>query len=366
MKIICTQENLKTGLLTVGRIISSSNSLPILNNILIKTENGVLTLSSTNLEIAITTHVRCKIEEEGELTVLSKTITDLVNNLPNKNIILQTQNGQVDVETENYHTSIKTLPAEEFPLIPQVEDNQALTFDAQELKTAIDQVVFSASTNQTQPEISGVLFAIDGNTLKVVATDRYRLAEKKLTMQKNTSLRLEVIVPQKTVIELSRIIGSQKGSVEVVFNETQISLCFNETQIISRLVDGQYPDYKQIIPTSLNTTVVTQKQPLVSALRAGAIFSQNTNSVKLEYSAEKQALTLISESQELGKSVVDLPSKVEGKSGVVILNHHYILDCLSGMDSENVLIKIIDDSSPSLIVPENKNDYIYLVMPIKS
>src|SRR5579864_7888209 len=116
MKIICTQENLKSGLATVGRIISSTNTLPILNNVLVKTENGLLKISSTNLEIAITTHIRCKVEEEGEVTVVCKTITDLVNTLPNKNITLEVKNNQLSVETENYHTSVKTLPAEEFPL----------------------------------------------------------------------------------------------------------------------------------------------------------------------------------------------------------------------------------------------------------
>src|ERR1700734_3817855 len=121
MKIVCTQENLKNGLQIVSRIISSSNTLPILANVLIKTENGLMKISSTNLEIAIVTHVRCKVEEEGEITVLSKTLTDLVGNLPNKNITLETKNGEMAVETENYHTVIKTLPAEEFPLIPAVE-----------------------------------------------------------------------------------------------------------------------------------------------------------------------------------------------------------------------------------------------------
>jgi len=366
MKIVCTQENLKQGLATVGRIISSSNTLPILNNILIKTENGQLKISSTNLEIAITTHVRCKVEEEGEITVASKTIIDLVNNLPNKNITLQSAHNEVEVETENYHTSIKTLPAEEFPLIPQMENENIISLDSQELKNALNQVVFAVSTNQTQPEISGILFKLEGETLKVTATDRYRLAEKKIALKEKFLTPREVILPQKTAVELSRIIGSQKGVVEISFNETQTSLCFNETQIISRLIDGQYPPYEQIIPTSFNSRVFTEKQPLINALRAGAIFSQGTNSVKLEYDSEKQVLILVSESAELGKSVVDLPSKVEGPSGSVVLNHHYILDCLSNIETAGVEMKIIDDSAATLILPEGKNDYIYLVMPIKS
>jgi DNA polymerase-3 subunit beta len=366
MRVICTQENLKSGLSMVGRIISSTNTLPILSNLLIKTENGVLKISSTNLEIAITTQVRCKVETEGSVTVVGKTINDLTNNLPNKNIVLESGVGELRVETENYHTSVKTLPAEDFPLIPKVERGQVVAIDSQEIKKALDQVVFAASTNQTQPEISGVFFSIEGDVLRVAATDRYRLAERKLALKEKISGNYDAIIPQKTLVELSRIIGNQKGQVEMVFSETQVSLSFNDTQIISRLIDGQYPDYKQIIPSSLKTTVVTEKTPLISALRTVGVFSQSSNSVKFDFSSPKQAIILTAESSDLGKSEVELPSKIEGDGAVIILNQHYVLDCLSSIDSPNIIMKIIDDNSPSLIVAEGNNDYLYLVMPIKS
>lgn len=366
MKVICTQENLKAGLLTAGRVISNSSTLPILNNVLLKTENGLLKVLSTNLEIAIITHTRCKVEEEGVVAVNSKTITDLVNNLPNKNITLQTQDGQVAVETENYHTFVKTLPAEEFPLIPEVEGVETFTINGKELKTAIDQVVFAASKNQTQPEISGVLMALSEQDFRLVATDRYRLAEKKMALQKKVSNTKEVIVPQRTMAELSRLIGGSDGEVKISLNDTQIAIFFGDTQIISRLVDGQYPDYKQIIPTEFLTEVVVNRSDLISALRTGGIFSQNTNSVSFGYAQDKQLLTLVSESADLGKSTVELPVKISGNDGVVVLNYHYILDSLLSIDSEKVKLKIINDSSPSIILPEGKDDYVYLVMPIKS
>jgi DNA polymerase-3 subunit beta len=366
MKIICTQENLKSGLLVVGRIISSSHTLPILNNLLLKIENGLLKVSSTNLEIAITNNIRCKVEEDGALTVASKTLIDLVNNLPNKNITLYSKEGQLFIETENYHTNIKTLPAEEFPLIPEVEGKNVLKLDAQIFRGVLDQVVFAASTNQTQPEISGVLFAWEKNSLRVAATDRYRLAERRMDVLQNNNEGQEVIIPQKTCLELSKIIGNQKGTLEMQFSGTQVSADFNEAHVISRLVDGQYPDYRQIIPTSFTTTAATEKTPLVNALRAVAIFGQNSNSVNVVFSEEKQQIVLTAESSDLGKSSVELPAKIDGAGGSLLLNHHYLLDCLGGIDSPNVVIKMIDDNSPSLVVPEDKNDYIYLVMPIKS
>lgn len=365
MNIICTQENLKAGLLTVGRIISPSNTLPILSNILLKTENGLLKIFSTNLEIAISTHIRCKVEEEGEITVFSKTFTDLVANLPNTNISLKTVQGELLVETEHYHTSIKTMPADEFPLIPEPEGVTPVMVPAQDLKNSISEVVFAVSTNQTQPEISGVFMELEKNELILAATDRYRLAEKKITLPKPAGFSKQCIVPQKTMVEISRLIGIQENDIELVVSDSQLVCRTENAQVISRLIDGQYPPYRDIIPQEFLTTIHTSKQGLVNALKAVGIFSQNSNSIKLEYDKEKQVLTITSQSQDIGSSIVDLPSEVEGGSGELLLNHKYILDALANMESQNVIIKIINDTSPTVIIPEGKTDYLCLVMPIK-
>jgi DNA polymerase-3 subunit beta len=365
MKVICTQENLKNGLLTTGRIISPSNTLPVLNNFLLKTEHGQLKISSTNLEIAITTQIRCKIEEEGEVTVYAKTFSDLVSNLPNTNLSLETKPGELKIETESYHTSIKTLPAEDFPLIPQIEKNNTILVSGKELKKALDQVIFAASSNQTQPEISGIMFSF-GKELKIAATDRYRLAEKRLSLEKKLEQEQVVIVPQKTAQELSRIVGNltPEAGVEIIVNQNQISFDINQTQIISRLVDGQYPDYQQIIPTDFKVNIQVEKKPLVSALKAGGIFSQAGSSVVFGYGDGK--IQLSSESADVGSSQVVVPAEVSGEPGQLLLNFHYVLDCLNALDVEKINIKIIDDNSPALILPEGQQDYVYLVMPIKN
>ncbi len=176
----------------------------------------------------------------------------------------------------------------------------------------------------------------------------------------------QAIVPQKTMLELSRVIGNGKGVVVMVINDTQISFTFNQTEIISRLVDGQYPEYKNIIPAKFLTIIQTPKAPLMNALRAGGIFSQSTSSIKLDYSEDDQQLVVTSESAELGKSVVQLPSSVGGESGSLLLNYHYMLDCLAVIDGEQVTLKIVDDNSPTLILPEKQEEYLYLVMPIKT
>jgi DNA polymerase-3 subunit beta len=281
MKIICTQENLRNGLSAVSRIISNSNTLPILNNVLLKTENGLLNLTATNLELAVTTMVRCKIEEEGSVCLVSKTFAELVNNLPTGNITIESKDSEVVISTEHYNNKIKTLPSEEFPSIPVVDNGQKLTFDGIQLKQSLDSVVFAASTSETQPEISGVLLTKDDSgVVKFVATDRYRLAEK--TIGGQASSVKNVIIPNKTAQELSRLLTNQSDPVEVIITDNQISVTTVDTTVISRLIDGQYPDYQQIIPQDFNATVNVDKRELANALKTSGIFSRGTGSVVMK------------------------------------------------------------------------------------
>lgn len=366
MKVVCTQENLKQGLSSVTRIISSSVSLPILSNVLLKTENGLLKISSTNLEIAITTLVRCRVEGEGGVTINAKTLTDMVNTLPNQNITLETKEGEVLVETENYHTRLKTLPMDEFPLIPEIEAKTTMHINTQDLKNSFSQVVFASSNNQTQPEICGVLLKTENSKIKIVATDRYRLAEKKIDYKESIDIPQGIILPQKTVLELLRNMGNQTNETQIQIGETQAGFSFGNTQIITRMVEGEYPPYEQIIPNNFNTQATLEKNLLINALRAGGVLSQNNHSVKIDYNTETQNLRLITESGELGKSEIDVPAKIEGESGALLVNYHYLLDCLTNLDTTNITLKITNDSAPSVLVPEGDEEYIYLVMPIKT
>lgn len=359
MKIICTQENLKSGLAITSKIISSINTLPILSNLLLKTEGGGLRIYSTNLELAINTVVRCKVEEDGQTTVAAKTISELVNNLPNDNLILTTNNNDLEIKTENQNFKIKTLPAEEFPFIPQSPVDKSIMVDGDVLRDAINRVAFSSSTNQTQPEISGIFFNFKGTEGKLVATDRYRLAEKTFSV----TGAAEVIVPHKAALEAARIISINPGKVEAVVGESQIFFTIGQTELISRLVEGQYPDYKNIIPENFNFTITTDKEKLQNALKTNALFSQNSSSVRLAFSPDK--ITISSEAEGLGSGSVDIPAKLEGASGSLLLNFRYVLDFLSQIPSGNVVIKVVNDTSPAVFSFEDKSDYLYLVMPIK-
>lgn len=363
MKIICTQENLKNGLQAVSRIVGSSSTLPILNNVLLQTENGLLKISGTNLEVGISTYIRCKIEQEGGVCLAAKTILELVNNLPNENIVIEVGEAETSISTDRYHTKIKQLPVDDFPLIPKVSDGLEINIPADQLKSSLDQVVFAASTSETQPEISGIMASFSGNNLTLVATDRYRLAEKSQTF--SGSGEKKIIIPQKSILELSRLLANLSENVNLQVSDTQLAVTIGDTYVVTRLIDGQYPDYKQIIPSETGTVIGVDRSQLAQALKTSGIFSRGVGSVTMNYDAEKQVVQIASVSHDVGESVVDIPAEIDGDSGSVIMNYRYVLDVLNSVAAEVLMIQVINDSSPVVFRPQRVTDYLYLVMPIR-
>jgi DNA polymerase III subunit beta len=363
MKIICTQENLRNGLQQVSRIVGSSQTLPILNNVLLQTENGLLKISATNLEMGISTSVRCKIEQDGGVCIAAKVLLDLVNNLPNENITIEVGEVETAVSTERYQTKIKHLPVEDFPSIPAVEDGSLVAIAAADLKQVLDSVSFAASTSETQPEISGISLKFENSKMTAVATDRYRLAEMSIPVQ--TTEDRSVVVPHRSIAELSRLLTGITGSVGLNISVSQMALTVNDTYLVTRLIDGNYPEYAQIIPADPGTIISLQHSELLSALKTSGIFSRGAGSVTIAYTPEKQVIQIMSASQGVGESVVDIPCQINGSEGSVILNYRYMLDLLTNTSSPNINVHVIDDSRPVVFRPQDQDNYLYLIMPIR-
>ncbi len=363
MKIICTQENLKIGLQQVARIVGSSSTLPILNNILLQTENGQLKISATNLEMGINTLIRCKIEQDGGVCVSAKVLLDLINNLPNENILIETKENDVLVATERYQTKIKYLPTEDFPLIPEIDNSSVVEIPSRTLKETIDSVLFAVSTSETQPEISGVLFKLENNILTITTTDRYRLAEMKLPV--STSVSMSVILPNRSVGELSRLLANVDEPINLHISSTQIALSVNGTYMVTRLIDGQYPEYSQIIPEESGAVITLERSEFLSALKTSGIFSKGVGSITIDYHEDKQTIYINSSSQGVGESVIEIPCTIKNGSGSVIMNYRYILDFLVNTTDATLNIHIIDDTNPVVFKPKEKPNYLYLIMPIR-
>jgi DNA polymerase III subunit beta len=363
MRIICTQENLRKGLNITSRISSGSTTLPVLNNILLATDRGVLKLSSTNLEMGVNTWVRCKVEEEGSISVPARTFNELISTLPNDNITLSIENSQLVVESGNYKTRVKGLSADEFPLIPQVDEVEPVHISAKNLKTAISQVTFAAAASETQPEISGILFSFNETDFKLVATDRYRLAEKHIPS--TGSAQKDLIVPNKAVQELAKILGNAEDEdVQILIGTNQLMFKTGESELISRLIEGIYPPYQKSIPQSFNTEATMETSALSSALRTAGIFTQTGSNIILAYEPGGN-LVISSGVGDVGESKVNVPATINGAPGSIMFNHKYILDCLGAIGTKTVRLQFIGENSPGVISSPELPDYIYLVMPIK-
>ena len=374
MKLISVQENLKKGLLIVSHGTGKNINLPILNNILIKAYQNSIELISTNLEIGIIHKLRGKVEEEGEFTVDAKIITEYVNLLPSENVEIEEVEGELKIECNNYKTKIKGESAKEFPLIPSVSADNYYSCGVGDLKKALNGVAFAVSNSENRIELSGVLFNFENNKLILVATDSYRLAEKIIEINSNNEFNNQkLIVPARTVQELLRILSNynsedlsfeQKGEVRISVSDNQILFTIESVDLVSRLINGQYPDYKQIIPDKSKTDIVTSKQNLSRAVKAVAIFSKTgVNDVSLEFKNNK--IIISASSGQSGESRVDVDAEISGIDNEVAINYRYLVDGLNNISSDQVRLKVVSNNTPCVLTAEAGDDYLYVVMPIR-
>ena len=366
MRITCTKENLKKALNLTSKISSSGATLPILNNLLLKAEAGQLFVFSTNLEIAIKTWTGGHIEEAGSITVPSRTLAEFVNNTNEEKILLETKGNDLYIKTEKTETLIKGLPAEDFPLIPEIKPKTTSAISGGELAEGLGQVAFATAFSETQPELSGVLFSFEEKTLCLAATDRYRLAEKTLNLTTAVEGSQKVIVPNRAIGELQRVLSDYPQDTEIVISDNQILFRTGNAELISRLIEAQYPDYQQIIPKSFLTTMEVSSKDLSAALKVSGLFAQDNNNVGLEIRQESNSLVLKSVSQRAGSNTSELAGKVEGQDNTIVFNYRYILECLNHVKQDKIIMKIINSGSPAMIEPAESMGYRYLVMPIRT
>ena len=380
MKFSCTQENLRQGLFIVSHIANRSVNLPILENVLIRTEEGGLKLMTTNLEMAISCAIRSKVESKGEFTVPSKLISDYVSLLPKDRVDVEQIENSLSVSCGTYQTKLNGIGASEFPLIPTVESEHRFTVKVNALRKAIGQVNFAVAANESRPEISGVLFKFSLNSsipyLVLAATDSYRLAEKSIDIDKvngpQTEDSLSVIVPSRAVSELVRILGVFKDTVDnpekidIIVAENQIMFRYDQVELVSRTIDGKYPDYRQLIPESFETEAVIPKDELIRAVKATSLFSRTgLNDINVKFTAGA-TIGISANNPQTGEQRAEVEGEVTGKENSITVNHRYLLDGLNNIETEKVMVQMIDGMSPCLLRQGTKgSEYLYIVMPIR-
>lgn len=370
MKVVILRSNLKEALSAVEKAVSENSNLPILKNVLFKTYNGKIKIAATNLDLAITKLTSGKIVEEGGITVPFGAFYNLVNNSDNERILIETQNNNLFFKTDNYNAKIQGVSQEEFPIIPKIDNEEGfIEFDPTVLKEAISKVLSAAQISEIRPEISGVLVDYQMTILKLVATDAFRLAQKTFNnsqYKSNFKQGFKIIIPLRTVSEMIKIFPDNQP-IRICVDSSQILVKNEELELISRLIDGEYPDYEQIIPKNIDSEITVNKSQLANAIKLVSTFSGRTNDIKLKINDEKKVLEVHSANQYLGENSYLLPIKFRGQPcGEIAFNWRYFLDGLKSVNQESLLFRANGDSKPSVIKSPDDESFFYILMPIKS
>lgn len=365
MKFSATQEKLNKGISIVSRFVGTRVTLPVLNNILISTDQGRIKLSSTDLEIGITTWITGKVDEDGAITIPSRLLADFVANNNDQNITVSLKESVFKLTSQHYQAQIKGIDASEFPIIPKLPEKPYCKLNAAEFKKAILQTSFAVALDETRPVLTGVLIRIIENKMKIVATDSYRLAERILNLESKANKNIDLIVPSRTLNELARIVEDEHEKVEITVGENQVLFSLGGTQLTSRLIEGSFPEYEGIIPKTTQIKIKVKTAPLTAAIKMASFFAREVaNNIKLK--TKESILQIIAVSPQVGENKSEIEAKVEGKNIDISFNARFLLDVLSNITSKEVMLEFSSPASPGIVKPETQKDYLYIMMPLKT
>jgi DNA polymerase III subunit beta len=372
MNVSVMQENLARGLGVVGRAVSSRATLPVLANVLLKTENGGLKLTATNLEIGINCWVPGKVADEGEITVPAKLLADLVASLPNQRIdlALSAKDRTLKVTCGGSRSSIKGIEADEFPVVAAISDAATTTIDARAMREALGEVVFAAATDESRPILTGVLTRLAGDSMTLAAADNYRIAVRTLTLAKPVSVETIVVVPGRSYAELIRILPDAEQPVEITItpNKSQVLFHVEGVDLVSRLIEGQFPNYEPVIPTSHTSRAVIDREAFLAGARRASIFARDSaNIVKVELGGDDGAgVSITAHAADVGDAADALEATVEGQATTIAFNARYLIDVLSNLGAEEAALELSGPLAPGVIRGIGKSDYVHVIMPVRT
>ncbi|HEY8108900.1 MAG TPA: DNA polymerase III subunit beta [Patescibacteria group bacterium] len=362
MKLVTTQDQLAKALSSVSRMVNPRGTLSVLANVLLETKDGRLRISSTNLELGIDYSIGAKIEQGGSITVPARLFTDYVNNLGEEKLELSTKDQTLVIKSTGAQSTINGIAASEFPVIPEVKDGKSVTVSAAGIKDIIQKVAIAAASDETRPILSGVLFHFKDPELKVAATDSYRLAELSMQFEKSAPEELKVVVPAKALAELGRIVETEEVTVRTAENQVQFET--EHVRLVSRLLEGEFPKYDQIVPEKLTTKAVVKREELMGKIRIASLFSEDAGfGVRLSFVAPGK-VEVAAETAQVGDSHSSLSGKVSGPENTVAFNARYLLDGLNAVGGETITVESDGKLNPCVVRGKAK-DYLYVVMPLR-
>lgn len=363
MKFECNTDELSESVLIAVRFIERRANLPVLSSVLIIADKSRLVLRATNLECGVELSVPAKIQQEGTVAVPGSVLAGFLGNTRGKSVTATLQGEVLKLETERASASVKTLPHEDFPVLPRVPATSSFSLKASDLVKAIKSVVYCASTSAVKPELQSVLLYAEGGKLVSAATDSFRLAEKVVAMRSGGGVS-QILVPTRNASELMRLLEQVSGDVEVYYNEHQISTHIGTTYFTSRLIDGAFPNYRQIVPKTFSTEVVVLREEFASALKALSIFSDKFLQVSFTIDPVKKALLLSSRNPDVGEQVSTVRATISGDGLTMNFNSRYLADSLQAVVGESVRIQSNGPGKPILIRDAAEDTFFYLAMPM--
>lgn len=366
MELTVTQENLNKALALASRIASNRTQLPILGNILLRTEKNRLLVAATNLEIAITRYIGAKVLKQGAITVPAKLVSEFLSNLPKESVDLKVKDNKLYIKCGVYKSIINGVVADDFPELPTINEKSSTryTLNSEDFKQSISQVIIAASSDPARPTLTGVYWHTNKKHLYLATTDGYRLSEKRLM---ESDKNIAAIIPTQTLQEVLRIITDDLDEVDVLFDETQVRFRTDETEVISRLIDGEFPNYRQLIPKSSETNIKLNRDDFVRVTKIAGLFSRDLGgSVTLTANKNKGSLSVHSIASELGENTSEAKAEVT-KDGQVTLNSRYLSEALSVIEGEAVEFGFSGKIAPTILKSaDNNTDYYHVIMPLKS
>lgn len=379
MRASCLQENLARGLSIVGRAVSTRPTLPVLSHVLLSGQESQIKLAATDLETFIVCWIGAKVEQEGEITVPARLVVDLINSLPSERIDLSIDDQTLRLVCAKNEADIKGIDAQEFPLLPEVGDEFQMTLEPELFRQMISQVVFAAATDESRPILTGVLARFDGDTLTMAAADGFRLSVRTARLPEPIAEPISVVVPAKALNELARISGEEEQPIGVYITPARSQIVFhmqgdagaNKGRIfgmdmVSQLIEGNFVNYRQIVPKSFTTRTLFDTQQLLRACRTANIFARSEAGViHMDITPGDGGNVRISAtSAEMGDSTVDLDANVEGEPVTIAFNVRFLIEVLSVMESAQVALETISGANPGVLRPVGSEDFVHVIMPM--
>lgn len=363
MQLKVTQENLTKALNLVAKVASSRATLPVLSNVLLQIENNRLRLAATNLDIAITNFIGAQVQKPGSITVPARLFQDLIAGLPGGVIELEQDDQRLKITTERFNSVVNGISSEDFPTMPEIENGKTWSIMGQDLKLGLQQVLLAASNDNSRPVLTGVYFHTHKGELYIASTDSYRLAEKMLC---STKQEIKLLIPASALQDVLRIVNDYDGEVGVVHDDQQVKFQVGDVELVARLIEGNYPDYKKLIPTSFETTATLDKAELQNIIKVTSLFArESSGSVVISVDQPSGSIWIRAVASQLGENNATAKVVATG-NGSITLNSRFIIEALSVIPGKEIKICFNGKLEPAMICDPAKNDYIHIIMPLKS